>query len=128
LNATQPLSADVVIVGSGMGGGTLAHALAQRGVDVLMLERGERLPREPENWSPRAVFLERRYKPVERWLDGAGRPFAPGIHYVVGGNTKVYGASLPRFREQDFRCCSPRPTTSTREGWRTPPTRSGATS
>jgi choline dehydrogenase-like flavoprotein len=98
----ERLSADVVIVGSGMGGGTTAHALARRGVDVLVLERGERLPREPENWSPRAVFLERRYKPAERWLDGAGRSFAPGVHYVVGGNTKVYGASLPRFREQDF--------------------------
>jgi choline dehydrogenase-like flavoprotein len=95
-------SADVVIIGSGMGGGTTALALARRGVDVLVLERGERLPREPENWSPRAVFAERRYKPAEQWLDGAGRPFAPGVHYVVGGSTKVYGASLPRFREQDF--------------------------
>jgi len=98
----RPLSADVVIIGSGMGGGTTAHALARRGVDVLVLERGERLPREPENWSPRAVFVERRYKPAERWLDGAGRGFAPGVHYVVGGSTKVYGASLPRFREHDF--------------------------
>jgi choline dehydrogenase-like flavoprotein len=91
-----------VIIGSGMGGGTTAHALALRGVDVLVLERGERLPREPENWSPRAVFTERRYKPTERWFDGSGRAFAPGVHYVVGGNTKVYGASLPRFRESDF--------------------------
>jgi choline dehydrogenase-like flavoprotein len=98
----QSLSADVVIIGSGMGGGTTAHALARRGVDVLVLERGERLPRESENWSPRAVFVDRRYRPAERWLDGAGRGFAPGVHYVVGGNTKVYGASLPRFREQDF--------------------------
>jgi choline dehydrogenase-like flavoprotein len=96
------LSAEVVVIGSGMGGGTTAHALAQRGVDVLVLERGERLPREAENWSPRAVFAERRYKPSERWLDRHGRSFAPGVHYVVGGNTKVYGASLPRFRERDF--------------------------
>jgi choline dehydrogenase-like flavoprotein len=96
------LSADVVIVGSGIGGATIAHALARRGVDVLVLERGRRLPREPQNWSPRAVFVERRYKPEERWLDGSGRSFAPGVHYVVGGNSKVYGASLPRFREQDF--------------------------
>src|SRR6266545_1457460 len=98
----RQLSADVVIIGSGMGGGTTAHALARRGVDVLVLERGERLPREPENWSPRAVFLDRRYKPAERWLDRAGRAFAPGVHYVVGGSTKVYGASLPRLRERDF--------------------------
>lgn len=98
----ENLSADVVIVGSGMGGATTARALAQRGVDVLVLERGERLPREPENWSPHAVFRERRYKPAEQWLDGTGRAFGPGVHYVVGGNTKVYGASLPRFRERDF--------------------------
>jgi choline dehydrogenase-like flavoprotein len=94
--------AQVVIVGSGMGGATTALALARRGVDVLVVERGERLPREPENWSPRAVFMERRYKAAERWLDRAGRSFQPGVHYVVGGNTKVYGASLPRFREADF--------------------------
>lgn len=96
------LSADVVVVGSGMGGATTALALARRGVDVLVLERGERLPREPENWSPREVFVQRRYKPSETWYDAKGRPFAPGVHYVVGGNTKVYGASLPRFREHDF--------------------------
>ncbi len=95
-------AASVVVVGSGIGGATTALALARRGVDVLVLERGERLPREAENFSPEAVFLHRRYKPAEQWLDGAGRPFAPGVHYVVGGNSKVYGASLPRFREADF--------------------------
>jgi choline dehydrogenase-like flavoprotein len=98
----RSLHADVVIIGSGMGGGTTAHALAKRGVDVLVLERGEHLPREPENWSPRAVFTDRRYKPDEVWRDADGQSFAPGVHYVVGGNTKVYGASLPRFRERDF--------------------------
>ncbi len=97
--AQQP---DVVIVGSGMGGSTLAWALAGRGARVLVLERGERLPREPQNTSPSEVFLRRRYKPAETWRDGTGRSFAPGVHYVVGGNTKVYGASLPRFRESDF--------------------------
>ena len=96
------LSASVVVVGSGMGGSTAALALARRGADVLVLERGERLPREPANASPRAVFVERRYKPAETWVDGRGKAFAPGVHYVVGGNTKVYGASLPRLRESDF--------------------------
>ncbi len=96
------LRADVVVIGSGIGGATTAQALARRGVDVLVLERGQRLPREPENWSPREVFVQRRYKPAETWYDGRGRPFAPGVHYVVGGNSKVYGASLPRFRVHDF--------------------------
>jgi choline dehydrogenase-like flavoprotein len=102
LSGVPSLRADVVVIGSGIGGATVAHALARRGVDVLVLERGQRIPREPENWSPRSVFVERRYKPAEQWLDGEGRAFAPGVHYVVGGNSKVYGASLPRFRERDF--------------------------
>jgi choline dehydrogenase-like flavoprotein len=91
-----------VIIGSGMGGATTALALARRDVDLLVLERGERLPREPENWSPHAVFVDRRYRSADAWLDGGGHSFEPGVHYVVGGNTKVYGASLPRFREHDF--------------------------
>ncbi|MFM7145905.1 MAG: FAD-dependent oxidoreductase, partial [Actinomycetales bacterium] len=94
--------ASVAVIGSGMGGSTLAWGLAQRGVDVLVLERGGRLPREEQNWSPEAVFANRRYRPNEMWRDAQGRPFAPGVHYLVGGNTKVYGSSLPRLREQDF--------------------------
>ena len=90
------------MVGSGIGGATTALALARRGADVLVLERGERLPVELQNADPRAVFIERRYKPSEQWLDGDGKPFSPGVHYLVGGNSKVYGASLPRFRERDF--------------------------
>ena len=108
----RTLSADVVVIGSGMGGATAALALARRGADVLILERGDRLPREPANWSSRAVFIERRYRPAERWLDGAGTSFAPGVHYVVGGNTKLYGASLPRLRERDFAALEHRDGTS----------------
>jgi choline dehydrogenase-like flavoprotein len=96
-------SATVVIIGSGMGGGTLAWGLARRGIDVLVVERGEYLPREPQNWSPQAVFVEKCYKPSETWVNDADdTEFGPGVHYVVGGNTKVYGSSLPRFRERDF--------------------------
>ncbi len=96
------LSADVVVIGSGMGGSTFAYGLAQRGLDVLVLERGERLPREPENFSAEAVFVQRRYKPDDTWYAVDGTPYSPGVHYVVGGNTKVYGSSLPRLRERDF--------------------------
>lgn len=94
--------ADLVIIGSGAGGGTLAYALRDAGWRVLLLERGDFLPREPQNWSPEAVFVEHRYQATERWHDAAGGTFAPGVHYVVGGNTKVYGAALPRLRRQDF--------------------------
>src|SRR5690349_11729231 len=96
------MSPDIFIIGSGMGGGTLARALAGSGARVLILERGEFLPREPQNWSADAVFGENRYKTKEVWRDAAGKPYHPGIHYWVGGNTKLYGAALPRLRKEDF--------------------------
>jgi choline dehydrogenase-like flavoprotein len=93
---------DVIIIGSGAGGGTLAHRLAPSGKSILILERGGYLPRETENWSTDAVFGRNRYKAPETWHDQDGRPFHPGIHYWVGGNTKMYGAVLLRLRERDF--------------------------
>lgn len=93
---------DLVIIGTGMGGGTLAYALRNTGARILLIERGDYLPQEPENWDPEAVFFHNRYKTKEVWHDASGQPFKPGVHYYVGGNTKVYGAAFPRLREQDF--------------------------
>ncbi len=93
---------DVIIIGTGAGGGTLVHKIAPSGKKILLLERGDFLPREKENWDTRAVFLEGRYKAKETWLDKNEKPFHPGIHYWVGGNTKVYGSALLRMRERDF--------------------------
>lgn len=93
---------DVIIVGSGAGGATLAHRLANSGKRILILERGDWLPREAENWDSREVFGRHRYTTTEQWRDGAGRPLMPETHYVVGGNTKVYDAALFRLRESDF--------------------------
>ncbi len=93
---------DVVIVGSGAGGATLAQRLAPTGRRILILERGAHLPREAENWSPKAVFLQRRYRTHEQWYDRAGHPFTPMTHYWVGGNTSFYGAALMRLRAGDF--------------------------
>ncbi len=76
--------------------------LRNSGRKILLLERGDYLPSEPENWSPEAVFAQTRYKPKEQWFDEHGHPFSPGVHYFVGGNTKVYGAALPRLRKEDF--------------------------
>jgi len=100
--SSPDLYADVVIVGSGMGGGTTAYALAKKGVSVLVLERGDRLPNEKENWGPKEIFVDKRYKSKEVWVDSRGKDFAPGVHFYVGGNTKLYGAALPRMREKDF--------------------------
>ena len=94
---------DVAVVGSGMGGGTVAWALRDSGLQVLVVERGDFLPREEANSSPAAVFGDHRYATDETWVDGrTGRPFTPGVYYWVGGCTKVYGACLPRFRAEDF--------------------------
>jgi choline dehydrogenase-like flavoprotein len=93
---------DIVIIGTGAGGGTLAHRLAPSGKRILLLERGDYLRREPENWDSREVFVKSRYKAPEEWYDGQGQPFHPGAHYYVGGNTKAYGAVLFRLRERDF--------------------------
>ncbi len=93
---------DIVIIGTGAGGGTIARALASTGKKILLLERGGWLPREKENSSSKAVFLEARYKAKEVWFDQHGKEIHPGIHYYVGGNTKVYGAALLRFRKEDF--------------------------
>ena len=93
---------DVIIIGTGAGGGTLAHKLAPSGKKILLLERGGYLPREPENWSSREVFRKERYLDDELWYDKDGSPYKPHQQYFVGGNTKFYGAILFRLRERDF--------------------------
>ena len=93
---------DVVIVGSGAGGGTLAWKLAPSGKRILLLERGEFVPREKANWDPRAVNVEGRYQTKEEWRDRDGKALHPHTNYWVGGNTKFYGAALFRLRDRDF--------------------------
>src|SRR5215467_7985168 len=93
---------DVVIIGSGVGGGAVALTLMPTGARILIIERGPRLPREPQNRDAEAVFVEQRYRTTETWFDGRGRPFRPGQYYFVGGHTKFYGCAMFRFRERDF--------------------------
>ncbi|WP_433273444.1 GMC oxidoreductase [Pseudonocardia xinjiangensis] len=93
---------DVIVIGTGAGGGTFAHRLAPSGKRVLMLERGGYLPRERANWDSTEVFVRARYRAPEMWLDRNGHEFPPEVNYYVGGNTKFYGAALFRLRPQDF--------------------------
>jgi choline dehydrogenase-like flavoprotein len=93
---------DVIIIGSGAGGGTLAYRLAPSGKRILLLERGDYLPREKENWNSRTVNLEGRYATKEVWKDAKGQDLHPHTNYWVGGNTKFYGTALFRLRKQDF--------------------------
>ena len=93
---------DVIIIGSGAGGGTLARHLAPSGKRILVLERGGWLPRELANWDANEVFVKNRYVPKETWYDKDNKAFQPGVHYWVGGATKFYGAALYRLRKEDF--------------------------
>lgn len=93
---------DMIIIGSGAGGGTLARHLAPTGKKILILERGPFLPREKENWMADEVFVKNRYISKDTWLDKNDNPFQPQVHYYVGGATKLYGAALYRLRKEDF--------------------------
>ena len=93
---------DIIIIGSGAGGGTLAHRLAPSGKSILLLERGTWLKREPENWSAEEVFQKNRYVSTDIWRDPKGKKYQPGTYHYVGGATKMYGAALYRLRKEDF--------------------------
>jgi choline dehydrogenase-like flavoprotein len=93
---------DVIIIGTGAGGGTLVHTLASTGKSILILERGDYVRREKANWDSRAVNVEGKYQTKEEWRDKEGKPLHPHTNYYVGGNTKFYGAALFRLRREDF--------------------------
>jgi choline dehydrogenase-like flavoprotein len=93
---------DVIVIGSGAGGGTLVHRLAASGKRILLLERGGWLPREPQNWLAQDVFVDGRYVSPDKWYYADGSDFQPQVHYYVGGATKLYGAALYRLRKEDF--------------------------
>ncbi|WP_159014863.1 GMC oxidoreductase [Acidisoma sp. S159] len=93
---------DVIVIGSGPGGAALAQRLAPTGKRILILERGDYLPRSPANWDSKTVFVDGAYQVDETWYGRDGQSFHPGLHRFVGGNSKVYGAALFRLREQDF--------------------------
>lgn len=96
------IDCDIAIVGSGVGGATLAWALRNSGARILVVERGDFLPREWQNWSPRAIHYESRYRNSDPWIGPDGKAVVPGNYHYVGGSSKLYGATMPRFRESDF--------------------------
>src|SRR5438093_11138304 len=90
---------DVIIIGSGAGGGTLAYALAPTGKRSLLLERGDYVRREKENWETRAVNVDGGYQTREVWRDKAGKLLRPHKNNYVGGNSKLYGSSMFHIRK-----------------------------
>jgi len=93
---------DMIVIGSGPGGASLAYRLAPTGKRILLIERGDYLPRSLANWDSQTVFVDGAYQAKETWYGKNGESFHPGLHYYVGGNSKVYGAALFRLRERDF--------------------------
>jgi choline dehydrogenase-like flavoprotein len=93
---------DIIIIGSGAGGGTLALKLAASGKRILILERGGYLPPEKAKWDTTEVFVKNRYVSNDTWCDKDDKAFQPGVHYFVGGATEMFGAALFRLRERDF--------------------------
>jgi choline dehydrogenase-like flavoprotein len=93
---------DVIIIGTGAGGGTLVYRLAPSGKRILLLERGDYVAREKDNWDSRAVNVEGKYQTKEKWQDKDGQELHPHTNYNVGGNTKFYGSALFRLRREDF--------------------------
>jgi choline dehydrogenase-like flavoprotein len=95
-------SPDIVIIGSGIGGATVAAGLAPSGAEILILEAGDHIPDQPENRDQRAIFQRGHFRPKEMWFERDGTGFNPGNYYNVGGNSKFYGAVLSRYRAEDF--------------------------
>ncbi len=93
---------DLIVIGSGPGGASLAQRLAPTGKRILLLERGDYLPRSRRNWDSQTVFVDGAYQAKETWFTTKGDEIHPGLHYYVGGNSKVYGSALFRLRERDF--------------------------
>ncbi|CAN7696043.1 GMC oxidoreductase [Mesorhizobium sp. LjRoot246] len=98
----EVIKPDVVIIGSGVGGGSVAHQLAGSGAKILILERGDFMPNEPENSDVEAVYTRKRYRTREEYQDEGGTRYRPGQYYYVGGHTKFFGTAMFRFRERDF--------------------------
>jgi len=96
------MNPDIVIIGSGIGGATIASGLAGSGAKILILERGERLTPSPQARDTRSIFIDGHFRPKETWRESGGGRFNPGNYYNVGGNSKFYGGVLLRFRRQDF--------------------------
>lgn len=93
---------DIVIIGSGIGGSTVAAGLAGSGARITILERGERLPDTPDARSYSSIFVKGHFRPKEMWREADGTEFNPGNFYFVGGNSKLFGAVLLRYRAEDF--------------------------
>jgi choline dehydrogenase-like flavoprotein len=93
---------DVIVVGSGAGGSAATYRLAMAGPQVLLVEKGDALPKDGRTLDVQNVVHDGAFKSAELWQDVRGRAFAPEEHFNLGGKTKWYGAALARFAPAEF--------------------------
>ncbi len=110
---------DAIIIGSGFGGACTADVLVRAGKRVLMLERGDWVPRGPHNWEPDGSLdltpyysKETPYEVapgsdstvslLDRLVTGRTKAKEVGGYYCVGGPSVFYGAVSLRLRTEDF--------------------------
>ena len=106
-------TADIAIVGGGAGGLAFAWAVAARGLNVVLLERGHAVdqrhaPTLADDWE---LALQTTYNanpnlragPADHPVDDADSPIKPAFFNALGGSTIRWGAHFPRFRPSDFR-------------------------
>ncbi|MDT8388067.1 MAG: GMC family oxidoreductase [Thiogranum sp.] len=98
----MPESFDVIIIGSGAGGSAAAYSLVNAGQRVLLLEKGDHLPRDGSTLDVEQVFRQGRFRNQQAWVDRRKRALVPEEYYNVGGKTKWYGAALLRFSPHEF--------------------------
>src|SRR5215831_2033227 len=97
----MPNDFDVIVTGSGAGGGTFAYACARAGKRVLLLERGEKYQLKDQAHDERAMLIDK--KPYDdRPVRVNGRFRRLYIGSIFGGGTALYGAALLRPSEDDF--------------------------
>ena len=94
---------DVIVIGAGMGGSAFVSRFVGSGMHVLVLERGNFVRPEKENWDPVEVFERGRYESDIEWKTAEGRKFHPRVYFNVGGSSKFFGGTAFRFRESDFK-------------------------
>lgn len=98
---------DAIIIGSGAGGSAVAYKLVKAGSRVLLLEKGDYLPRDGSTLDVEQVFRQGRFRNQQAWVDRRKRALVPEEYYNVGGKTKWYGAALLRFSPHEFEADTP---------------------
>lgn len=101
-NTREDILYDVIIIGSGMGGGSLADALSDAGVKMLVLEAGgltlpTHMTNLPGDWTRTA-----NHHKVGHFVNEPGSDFLPGVHLSLGGRSVYWSGLIPRMHDWEM--------------------------